>query len=330
MQLLFAVPVVDILSYFGKRIDHRSYMYYSPFREESEPSMRVTVNRNDGTWVWADYGGVPEGGRHVDGGGVLEMVRRLAGVSTDAAAMGVLEEIGRSRGIEVIREESRVERKKVKDSGIVIDDVSGTFSRRSIRDYAVNVRCIPLPLLERYCRQVKYHSKADSSRFFTVIGFPNNAGGFAMRGSGENRKMNNVWGLTTLGPDGVLRKDASVASDKCALFEGFMDFLSYMAWRGAQEPGMDVCVLHSASNAVHAKGWVEAHGAVRCFFDNDDAGSRATELVASWCGGKDFKDGRSAYAGHKDINEAWKEAVAKRKGQSRSEDRQPSGAGIKI
>ena len=307
---LLAIPVSDVLAYFGKRTGHRGYMYYSPFRDEREPSMRVTVNSADGTWVWADYGGSPTGGRRVDGGGVLEMVRRLSGVSGDSGAVSVLREIAAGRGCPEVPDVSPPER----ETGIVIDDVSAVFTSGPVRRYATRVRRIPEPLLGRYCRQVRYHPRSDPSRSYIAIGFPNNAGGWALRGRGAGAKLNSAWGLTTLGPDGSLMADGRAASTRGLLFEGFMDFLSYLAWRGALEPGADVCVLHSASNIVHAREWALSHGAVRSFFDNDRAGDTATETLASWCGeaGLDFRDGRGAYASSNDLNEAWQAEVASR------------------
>ena len=307
---LLAIPVSDVLAYFGKRTGHRGYMYYSPFRDEREPSMRVTVNSADGTWVWADYGGSPTGGHHVDGGGVLDMVRRLSGVSGDSGAVSVLREIAAGRGCPEVPDVSPPER----ETGIVIDDVSAVFTSGPVRRYATRVRRIPEPLLGRYCRQVRYHPRSDPSRSYTAIGFPNNAGGWALRGSGSGAKLNSAWGLTTLGPDGSLRTDGSASSSRGLLFEGFMDFLSYLAWRGVLEPGADVCVLHSASNVVHAREWALSHGAVRSFFDNDRAGDTATEALASWCAeaGLDFRDGRGAYASSNDLNEAWQAEAASR------------------
>ena len=267
---LLAIPVSDVLAYFGKRTGHRGYMYYSPFRDEREPSMRVTVNSADGTWVWADYGGSPTGGRRVDGGGVLEMVRRLSGVSGDSGAVSVLREIAAGRGCPEVPDVSPPER----ETGIVIDDVSAVFTSGPVRRYATRVRRIPEPLLGRYCRQVRYHPRSDPSRSYIAIGFPNNAGGWALRGRGAGAKLNSAWGLTTLGPDGSLMADGRAASTRGLLFEGFMDFLSYLAWRGVLEPGADVCVLHSASNIVHAREWALSHGAVRSFFEAYKSGAQ--------------------------------------------------------
>ena len=321
--LLFTIPVVDVLSFYGKRVDHRGYMYYSPFRDESAPSMRVTVSPKDGTWVWADFGGEPGSGTKVSGGGIIDMVRLLEGLSADtkenrSVAFRRLRDIASSRGYAVIEEESREERRKARrPAGIVLDDVQEGFTRRNLVRYASVERGIPLSLLERYCRQVTYHSVADPSRRFTVIGFPNDGGGYALRGTGspQRSKRNYLSGVSTFSADGTHAPGASVAGTKCVLFEGFFDFLAWMAWRGVREPGMDACVLNSTANLAQARSWILSHGSVRSFFDNDGAGDRATETLAAWCAeeGKDFRDGRGAYEGVDDVNEAWCAALEKAK-----------------
>lgn len=332
-MLLFTIPVVDVLSWFGKRVDHRGYMYYSPFREEASPSMRVTVNPVDGTWMWADYGGSPEPGKKVDGGGCLDMVRRLGRFSSDEAAVAELRRIASSKGVAVIEEESLSARKEAgRPAGIVVDDVSMRFTRRNLVRYADSERGIPEDILSRYCRQVTYHARANASRRFTVIGFPNNAGGWALRGTGspQRSKRNSLAGISIFSPDGTHCPDGRVSSAKCALFEGFFDFLSYMAWKGVKEPGMDACVLNSTSNLLQAKSWIVSHGSVRCFFDNDEAGEQATRKVEAWCvgAGLDFKDGRTAYAGHDDVNEAWTAELSRRRERLKVPD-EAQGASIK-
>lgn len=321
--LLFTIPVADVLSWFGKRADHRGYMYYSPFRDEVEPSMRVTVNPATGTWLWADYGGTPEMGKKADGGGCLDLVRRLGNHSSDAEAFKVLREIAASRGIEVIEEESRRERLRAeKPSGVVVDDVAVRFTRRNLVRYAGEQRGIPESILSRYCRQVTYHARSNGARHFIVIGFPNNAGGYALRGTGPAKvsKRNSESGISTFSPDGTFCPDGTVSSSKCALFEGFMDFLSYLAWKGDDKPGIDVCVLNSTSMVGYAESWILGHDSVRCFFDNDESGNKATQAVARWCArsGKDFKDGRGAYVGYDDLNDAWMAEISRRKEKRRT------------
>lgn len=304
MELLLTTPVDRILAYFGRNTAHRSYMYFSPFRDEASPSMRVTVDRSTGQWYWADFGGTPAPGKKADGGGCLEMVRRLSGVSTEGEALDILAEIN---GTVIPMAEFQSSPVREKPSGIVVESFGEAFDRASLVRYAERERGIPLPLLERYCRQVTYHPKSAPSRRFTVIGFPNNGGGFALRGTAPNSKYTTLCDITTLTPDGMLSPAAEAATARCYVFEGFMDFLSWLAWRGEERPGADVCVLNSVSNLHLASGWLLAHGVIRCFLDNDRAGKDAYESICEMCPGRDIKDGSTAYRGHKDLNEAYVE-----------------------
>ena len=65
-QRLLSFPLVDLLSAYGKRVDHKGYMYYSPFREEASPSFHIDLSTNR----WFDFG-------TSEGGGVVELVCRL-------------------------------------------------------------------------------------------------------------------------------------------------------------------------------------------------------------------------------------------------------------
>ena len=47
-----SVLIPDILLDLGYRTDHRGYMYFSPFREESSPSFSYDAKRN----LWFDHG----------------------------------------------------------------------------------------------------------------------------------------------------------------------------------------------------------------------------------------------------------------------------------
>ena len=149
MEMLLSTPVDRVLAFYGKNTAHRNYMYYSPFREEAEPSMRVTVNLSNGQWVWADFGGTPSQGRKVDGGGCLEMVRRLSGVSSDRAALDVLAQIN---GTFIPELEHERLTQRARPTGIVLDKVSETFDRGYLVNYAERKRGIPRALLERYCK----------------------------------------------------------------------------------------------------------------------------------------------------------------------------------
>ena len=315
MEMLLSTPVDRVLAFYGKNTAHRNYMYYSPFREEAEPSMRVTVNLSNGQWVWADFGGTPSQGRKVDGGGCLEMVRRLSGVSSDRAALDVLAQIN---GTFIPELEPERLTQRARPTGIVLDKVSETFDRGYLVNYAERKRGIPRALLERYCKQVTYHPKSAPNRQFTVIGFPNNGGGYALRGTSPNSKKTTLCDITTFSPSGEIVTEAEFSSKRCYIFEGFMDFLSWLAWRDQMMPGADVCVLNSVSNLSKAKDWLLAHEGVRCFMDNDAAGREAYDRICEICVDRDVKDGSTVYKEYKDLNEAYVSSIQEEKTHQQS------------
>lgn len=320
---LYTIPVVDVLSYYGKRVDHVGYMYYSPFREEATPSMRIT-QRGDGTWLWADYGGTPAPGRKADGGGCYELVRRLSGLSSKKAVFDELRRIAESRGVVPVETAGTVPERRPRrrtPSTIVVDGVPGPFTNRVLMGYAASVRGIPFPILDRYCREVSYHTVTRPGRRYFAIGFPNDEGGWVLRGASKGSgKHVTVSGVSTFGPDGSVRRDGDTPFERGLMFEGFMDFLSFLAWKGVTEPGADVCVLNSTANVSRSKEWVLAHPKVRTFFDNDASGDQATSEVEGWCreAGLDFRDGRGAYPGVNDLNDAWTAELERRRVRERS------------
>ena len=311
-------PVAEVLAFFGKPSEHRGYMYFSPFHDEAAPSMHVKVNR-DGSWVWTDFS-MPGSNGGPLGGGCVDLVRELASRDArycDKKPGEILREISGTVSPEVYTARS-IRSRVSKENGTVVDDVKEGFVRRYLISYAVYKRCIPESLLNRYCREVTYHPVSNPKLEITAIGFQNNSDGWVVRGPGRNRKINVGHGdLTLMDASGKMVKDGSVGSGEVYLFEGCMDFLSLLAWCGYTVPGVDVVVLHSVSLVGRAKEWVQKHSSVRCFFDNDKAGSQATETVRSWCveKGITFLDGRTAYKGHNDINEALQAACAAKRAE---------------
>lgn len=64
----------------------------------------------------------------------------------------------------------------------------------------------------------------------------------------------------------------------CYLFEGFMDYLSFLTIRVGNNPQhprldtQDYVILNSVSNLAKAESILETYTQVGCFLDNDTAG----------------------------------------------------------
>lgn len=319
--------MVDLLAHFGKRVDHVGYMYFSPFREEDEPSMKI-ITRN-GKEIWADYGASLSAddlkfGRKVHGGGLLDMAMALAGVDKRGAIeilMEVKPELGVMKETESHQKSTRIDSK---ESGVVIECISGKFTNRTLVEYARRERCIPLEILQRYCKEIRYHLAGRSSKSFVKIGFANNEGGWTLRGS--KGKISSKSGITTFNSTGDQTVEPS--SVRAFVFEGFFDFLSWMTWNNSLEPKVDVCVLNSVNNLQRAKKWLQAHTEIAVCFDNDLAGRKAFDILKEMCNGAVVKDCAEIYSEYNDLNDFFV-ARCRRRNIEFQEPPEPPSKGMK-
>lgn len=315
-MLLQRIDLVDVLRSFGKDVGQlRHGMCRSPFRDEDSPSFRIV--RRNGVQVWADYGAPltlqdSKAGRKVHGGGVLDLVMELGGMGR-SQAVDYLASMVPGRYDDVCASSVKSER----TSSFVVDSVSRVFTRTSLLDYACGQRCIPRNVLERWCSEVCVHLEGVKGRRTFMIGFPNDRGGWILRGRGAGRlsKVSTSSYFTSISSRGQYRPDAP-ESGRVFVFEGFMDFLSWMAWGGRDVPGYDVCVLNSVSNLAQAAGWIGSHREIGVCFDNDKAGRDALEAVGELCPDSFVKDCSQSYGAFNDLNEMYADLV--KRGRSRS------------
>ena len=116
-------------------------------------------------------------------------------------------------------------------------------------------------------------------------------------------------GYTALDREGRLmrQKEARTTAPSVIIFEGFFDFLSWIADKRPEGiPGdADVVVLNSVANAPAAMPQITDHRTVIAMLDNDAAGDSATALLheAADAAGCRFIDARRLFAGYGDYNE---------------------------
>lgn len=289
---LHKVQILEIMAHYGKRLDHtRSELYYSPFRDEDEPSFHIDSQRN----TWYDYG-TGEGGSLFDfvckfaditRGEVYDWLAGFRGVAPEGKYIdAILEVVSSARSTGVPK--------------IVIDSVSNQFTKSVLVEYAAE-RQVSREVLENFCEEVFYHIDGRSGKFY-AIGFKNNSGGYVLRSGLKNGKRCTSSDLTTLGPNGIMTTE--VCSDKVVVFEGFMDFLSWLTHAERKVPGYDCCILNSVTNIKKALPWIASHHSIAAFMDNDEAGkntlSKILEGVPSNC---EVIDMSKLYEGYNDLNE---------------------------
>ncbi|ETK05457.1 toprim-like protein, partial [Tannerella sp. oral taxon BU063 isolate Cell 5] len=158
-----------------------------------------------------------------------------------------------------------------------------------LQDYLTKERRIDLGRARSFLRCVRYEVRG---RTYEVIGFPNASGGYELRGAGLFKGTLAPKDITPIFPDG---------RQPVCLFEGFMDFLSFLSMK--EKVGSHCLVMNSVANVGRCIRYLrERHITVlRAFLDNDDAGKRT--LSAFIDAGFQVEDMSVHYRGCKDLNE---------------------------
>ena len=287
-EMLRAVPIGKILAAFGKDTSHgRNNKFYSPFRDEHNPSFHVDPRRN----VWYDFGSG-------ESGSAVTLVCRLMNCN-GGRAYDFLASISGTMISESPQAESR--RDTLQPHGISILEARDHITDRRLISYAAS-RGIEYAVLDRWCSEVIYSVASRPDRRYSAIGFGNDRGGWVLR-SGVFKGCTSS-GITTIDIYGD--RPGESTSQTGIIFEGFFDFLSWMQLRGSQWPECDVCVLNSTVNLRRSIDWAAGHGTVGALFDHDPTGAEALETLSRQCADRNaataVRDWSEPYKGFSDLN----------------------------
>lgn len=266
------IDMVDYLSSIGykpEKIKKNDYWYLSPLRNEKTASFKINraINR------WYDHG-TGQGGNLIDFAilyhncTIAELMQKLQ--------QNISFQQRDFRHAKPISEENKI---------IILKD--SKLNSFGLLNY-LKERNIPFEIADQYCREIHY--QLDGKTYYS-IGFKNDAGGFELR----NRYFKNSSrpkAITTF----------KNRSPKCAVFEGFFDFLSFMFLLPKQEVvHWDFCILNSLSFFKNSFGFLDRYSSIHLFLDNDPAGQNASRIALE--SNKKFVDESSLYTGYKDLNE---------------------------
>jgi len=174
-------------------------------------------------------------------------------------------------------------------------------------------RGINTELAKRECREVCYLT--DGKPYF-AIGFPNRSGGYEIR---------NKFFKGCIAPKDITHIRQEQTRETCCLFEGFMDYLSFLTLRLERCPdrpdldGQDYIVLNSTSNLSKAIRPLGGYGRIHCFLDNDKAGMEAVQELREKYGMR-VRDASHIYGDYNDLNDF---LCGKRSGQAERRQEKP-------
>jgi len=160
-------------------------------------------------------------------------------------------------------------------------------------------RGINIALAKKECSEA--HFTHHGKRYF-AIAFPNVSGGYEIR----NRYFKGC-----IAPKEISHiRQPGTARETCYMFEGFMDYLSFLTLRLENCPKypeldrQDYMVLNSVANVSKALYPLGDYERIHCFFDNDRAGMEALQQIRVEYGRDLYiRDASQTYSGCKDLNE---------------------------
>lgn len=252
-------------------------MYLSPLRKERTASFSVSYDKN----LWHDFG-------TGEGDSIIDLVARMEGCSEVEAARRLA--IGEHGILVPIHVEALRTNEPTPSRLIILSDRELTHP--ALLGYLTG-RGIDPAIARTYCREVRY---TIGGKEYFAIGFRNDAGGWELRNplfKGSSTPKN----ITTL----------DNGSDTAMVFEGFIDFLSYLSLKANPTPAIDTTVLNSVTNLQKAVPFLARHRVVHAFLDNDDAGRKVLARLEESLPLSEVIDQSVFYSDHKDLNEYWQE-----------------------
>ena len=268
------------LGYTPVKQQGKSLWYKSPLRNETDASFKVNTELNQ----WYDFG-------IGKGGNIIALAAEL--YHSDNVAY-LLERI--AERTPYIRPASFSFGKQQTSNHSFEDIKVGELSFPALIDY-LRGRGININLAKRECKELRYEYEGKT---YFVVGFPNISGSYELR----NRYFKGC-----LAPKDITHiRQQGEPRAACYIFEGFMDYLSYLTIRVNNHPeeprieAQDYMVLNSVTNLSKAERLLRPYSRICCFLDNDQAGQTAVESLKKIFGDR-LRDMSKHYAEHKDLND---------------------------
>lgn len=251
-------------------------MYLSPLRAEKHASFKVNTELNK----WYDFG-IGKGGNIID---LAELLYKSSDVSY------LIHQIERNAPSNVSGSLPTVKPITPQNSFEHLQVLPITHP--ALIKY-LEERCIDIETARTVCKELHFDTRG---KHYFGIGFPNIAGGYEIR---------NPFFKGCIAPKDISHFYAEEPKNVCFVFEGFMDFLSFMTLRRKENDGLrrqDYLVLNSVSNIQKALERLSQYDCILCFLDNDEAGRNAYLQLSKELG-KSVTDASTLYNGYKDLNE---------------------------
>lgn len=284
-KIINQYPIKDYLAEMGihPAKDKGYYgMYHSPFREDKDASMKVDYDKN----LWIDFG-------NNEGGTLIDFVMRMENC-TNGEAMRLLEQKLSGTSSFSFHGNNTPTHEKERETAMRITSIT-ELNAPALLDY-LKERGVDTDIAKQKCKEINY---TVNDKPYYGIGFRNQSGGYEIR---------NPYFKGCIAPKDISHIKQAEKKETCYLFEGFMDYLSFLTLRKNQNPQypcldlQDYIILNSTANLPKAMRRLAEYERIHCFLDNDTAGKTAYKELEKEFGLR-VRDASRRNSEHKDLND---------------------------
>ena len=317
-QEAFKISLLDCANKLGLKFSHTylntdgltEHIFHCPLRSDKNASIYINEVKN----VWYDNGGI------TDGGGIISFVNYLYGnnLKDTSTALKLLDKIypelkNPSKNIRHTKTNHFATLPLFKNdnffsSGFALNGQNGKKEKTPVfelvqvkelfsyplKNYLKDERKINLDIAKNHVKEIVYRH-IDKNIQFYGIGF----------------KSGDTWVIRRNKFKGFLGKGADISiidlkTDKVLMFEGFIDFLSYLTAKNINTPHSTVIVLNSAVFLNRALDFVKENTNIKTidyYRDRDDTGEQSLAKLQKQSCGLVINDKSERYPNHKDLNE---------------------------
>ena len=263
------ISIIDTLKKSGhapKKQSEKEVWFLSPFRSESEPSFKVSLEKN----CWYDFG-------IGQGGNVIDLIMKLNSL-TAYEAIQKLE----NGSFSFHSPPQLIENKNNTNITKVIE-----IQHFALLQY-LKARNIHSFTGESHLKEIHYELKGKN---YFAIGFQNRSLGYELRS-----KYTKIC---------IGRKDITLIennSNTICVFEGFIDYLSYKNLNSVfHNQNCDFLILNSIPLINKCDVILDKYNLIELYLDNDAAGKNCTNQILSKH--QNAIDKSSLYSEYKDLND---------------------------
>lgn len=272
-----SIPLASFLSRLGHEPAARKgtmLWYKSPLRQEHTPSFKVETVLN----CWYDFGI----GR---GGNIIDLAAELYQTTDLRYLMRCIANSNPVPSVQTVASSFHQRRSAPSMERFEIVPLE----HRALVAY-LQERGIPAHIAKANCKEAHY--SVNGKPYFAVA-FENVNNGWELR----NRYFKGCRGSKDIS---YLPWARDGPSSECAVFEGFIDYLSALALDIIS--GADAIILNSVVNVNKAVPYLKDYTAINCYLDNDNAGQTTlAELTAIY--GSTVIDLSTLYSEFNDLND---------------------------